>query len=203
MSSSYMRRNQQTSQGWYSHSLPSTSYLTNHMRYQGSISASPSPTSPPSKYAAGARPYSARVPDSNSRPDSGKYSYGGGIFIPKKPKQDYFVIHPDWVSESMTVQKLSLKPKERQPSMTTSRAGTWPGRRCKSAPPPKLRNPITWDMGQVEREVQSWFMNLRGSYNQNVIATQTFLYLCLHVKLHIYIYIYVALNNRDSYSNIY
>jgi hypothetical protein len=63
-------------------------------------------------------------------------AYDGGIFLPNKPKHEYFVIHPDWVSESMTIQKLSLS--ERKPTYV-SKTMTWPGRRCKSAPPAKLQ----------------------------------------------------------------
>ncbi|XP_021355865.1 uncharacterized protein LOC110451950 isoform X2 [Mizuhopecten yessoensis] len=153
MSNSFMRRNQ-TSQAWYSHSCPSTSYLNSHMmrQYQSSGSASPSSSTSSKSYSgSGASTRASYSPQlkkktessPKKRPESAKtnYSYDGGIFVPNKPKHDYFVIHPDWVSEAMSIQKLSLK--ERRP---VSRTGTWPGRRCKSAPPPKLRNPITWDV---------------------------------------------------------
>ncbi|XP_069138697.1 uncharacterized protein [Argopecten irradians] len=154
MSNSYIRRTQQTSQSWYSQSCPSTSYLNSHMmrQYQSSGSASPTSSASSKSYSgSGASTRASYSPQlkkktessPKKRPESAKtnYSYDGGIFVPNKPKHDYFVIHPDWVSEAMSIQKLSLK--ERRP---VSRTGTWPGRRCKSAPPPKLRNPITWDV---------------------------------------------------------
>ncbi|XP_033749629.1 uncharacterized protein LOC117334241 isoform X2 [Pecten maximus] len=158
MSNSYIRRNQQTSQSWYSQSCPTTSYLNSHMmrQYQSSGSASPSSSASSKSYSgsgtstrASYSPQLKKKTESSpkKRPESARtnYSYDGGIFVPNKPKHDYFVIHPDWVSEAMSIQKLSLK--ERRP---VSRTGTWPGRRCKSAPPPKLRNPITWDVAHGE-----------------------------------------------------
>ncbi|CAH1797522.1 unnamed protein product [Owenia fusiformis] len=77
----------------------------------------------------------------SQRPKSAVYEYGGGLFKPHKfKKPGYFTIHPDWVSESLSVQRLSLQ----------ERTATFPPRRCKSAPPPivKSRNPITWEFSK-------------------------------------------------------
>ncbi|KAK2164438.1 hypothetical protein LSH36_63g04043 [Paralvinella palmiformis] len=51
------------------------------------------------------------------------------------PRRQYFTIHPEWQSESGQIRKVTYQ----------ERAMTYPGRRCKSAPPPRTRNPITWD----------------------------------------------------------
>ena len=101
----------------------------------GTSSRSSSAKSSP-QHRVGCRPTSAN-PKMN-------YFYDGGLFThPKHSSHDYFVIHPDWVSESMTIQKLSLT--ERTKVLPVSKSMTWPGRRCISAPPPKYRNPITWE----------------------------------------------------------
>lgn len=140
-SASFQKRNS-TSQQWYSQSVPNTSYINNHMRLVNGHVGHQSRHSHISKVQ---RSVSAVRSDSSTcRPESANhYSYDGGIFLPNKPKHEYFVIHPDWVSESMTIQKLSLS--ERKPTYV-SKTMTWPGRRCKSAPPAKFRNPITWDV---------------------------------------------------------
>ncbi|KAK3097249.1 hypothetical protein FSP39_008057 [Pinctada imbricata] len=130
---SYLRRNKST-HAWQSHSFPSANYLSQHVRQQF-------------QQIAQARndvvPAAGKSSTSNERPSSAmNYSYDGGIFLPHKAKHDYFVIHPDWVSESMTIQKLSLKDRKKK------KTDTWPGRRCKSAPPPNERNIITWNNGE-------------------------------------------------------
>lgn len=53
----------------------------------------------------------------------------------RSPKRQYFTIHPEWVSENLSVSQMSLREKTQ----------TYPPRRCKSAPPPRSRNPITWE----------------------------------------------------------
>lgn len=80
--------------------------------------------------------YATERPSSNNR-----CIYEGGVFGSSShtAKRDFFVIHPDWVSEADTVKKLtSHERKSRQ--IVISR----PARRCRSAPPPRHRNPITW-----------------------------------------------------------
>ena len=129
----YVRRNKST-HSWQSHSFPSANYLSQHVRQQFQQAT---------HARADVIPAAGKPSSANNRPSSAMtYSYDGGIFSPKKSPQEYFVIHPDWVSESMTIQKLSLK--DRNPSKTA----TWPGRRCKSAPPPNQRNIITWNTGE-------------------------------------------------------
>ncbi|XP_052101113.1 uncharacterized protein LOC127735060 isoform X4 [Mytilus californianus] len=146
-SASFQRRNK-TSQQWYSQSVPNTSYINNHMRlYNGQgNSGHQSRHSHNSKVPRSA---STARSDTSSRPESATHfnSNDGGIFLPNRPKHDYFVIDPEWVSESLTIQKLSLS--ERKPTYAT-RTMTWPGRRCKSAPPSKCRNPITWNVVDSE-----------------------------------------------------
>lgn len=141
-SASFQKRNS-TSQQWYSQSVPNTSYLNNHTKLFNGQVGHQSRHSHSSKVPRSSS--SIRSEASSSRPESATFynSYDGGIFLPNKPKQEYFVIHPDWVSESMTIQKLSLS--ERKP-VYAAKVATWPGRRCKSAPASKLRNPITWDV---------------------------------------------------------
>ena len=53
-----------------------------------------------------------------------------------------FTVHPEWVSENLTVQRISLQ----------DRYATYPGRRCRSAPAAKgrYRNPITWEYWSPE-----------------------------------------------------
>lgn len=142
-SASFQRRNK-TSQQWYSQSVPNTSYINNHMRlYSGQVNnGHQSRHSHNSKVPRSA---STARSDTSNRPESATHfnSNDGGIFLPNRPKHDYFVIDPEWVSESLTIQKLSLS--ERKPTYAT-RAMTWPGRRCRSAPPSKCRNPITWNV---------------------------------------------------------
>ena len=48
------------------------------------------------------------------------------------------MIDPEWVSEYETIKKLSTDRKPRSKTVAVRR-------RCKSAPPPKRRNPITWE----------------------------------------------------------
>ncbi|VDH93178.1 Hypothetical predicted protein [Mytilus galloprovincialis] len=141
-SASFQRRNT-TSQQWYSQSVPNTSYINNHMRLVNGHQSRHSHNSKVPRSASSARS------DTSSRPESETHfnSNDGGIFLPNRPKHEYFVIHPEWVSESMTIQKLSLS--ERKPTYA-SKTMTWPGRRCRSAPPTKFRNPITWNVVDSE-----------------------------------------------------
>lgn len=122
----YQRRNRTT---WMSHSFPSASYLNQYAKLH-QLSQSRIESLPPAGKPTANRPQSA-------------YAYDGGVFSPTGPKNDYFVIHPEWVSEAMTIQKLNLK--RRPNTLVTSASDTWPGRRCKSAPPENRRNPITWN----------------------------------------------------------
>ncbi|XP_048732002.1 uncharacterized protein LOC125648963 isoform X3 [Ostrea edulis] len=125
--SNYLRRNKTT---WMSHSFPSASYLNQYVKLNH-LNQSRVENLPP-----------AGKPTNTNRPQSA-YAYDGGMFTPTKAKHDYFVIHPDWVSEAMTIQKLNLS--RRPNTLVMSASDTWPGRRCKSAPPQNRRNPITWD----------------------------------------------------------
>lgn len=117
--SAYYRRNLQTTYGWYG-----------------------SPGSSASLGRAGrpSRRYIERSAERQiPRPDSANYIYDGGLFTtPSSPRRDCFVIHPEWVSESSPTHVRVAREKK-------SRSGTWPGRRCRSAPPPSYRNPITWE----------------------------------------------------------
>ncbi|XP_064620138.1 uncharacterized protein LOC135483305 isoform X2 [Lineus longissimus] len=79
---------------------------------------------------------------SSSSKDKGEYKYDGGFFNHRKTRRD-FTIHPDWVSENLTVEKLNLNKRKGYPPLDC-RYATFPMRRCKSAPPPRARNPITW-----------------------------------------------------------
>ncbi|KAL4227552.1 hypothetical protein ACF0H5_012995 [Mactra antiquata] len=147
---SYLKRNS-PSHPWHSHSYPSVRPMDKFVRpphaymsasvgdrefssaLSGSSSRSSSAKSSPSH---GCRPKSSK--------NSAKYLYDGGLFAhPKNGNPEYFVIHPDWVSESMSIHKLSLS--ERTKVLPKSKSMTLPGRRCNSAPPPKYRNPITWE----------------------------------------------------------
>ena len=64
----------------------------------------------------------------------------------RSPRRQYFIIHPEWASESIVPAKwLAQQQQEQQAS-----SGTWApprtGRRCHSAPPgTRSRNPITWE----------------------------------------------------------
>ena len=150
---SFLKRNE-GSHSWYSNSYPTV----NNLKYvrvphaymsasvgerdlSSSLSSSRSSSTKSSPSHPAGRPQSAVKP---------QYNYDGGLFVhPRKGPKEEFVIHPDWVSESISIQKISLskrtsniKPVKNE-RMTKSM--TWPGRRCKSAPPSKLRNPITWE----------------------------------------------------------
>lgn len=118
----FNKRNK-TTFSWYSQSLPNAASFNTLLNACQDTSSSQSSTKSGSK--------------KQERPQSHN-PYDGGVFThPHSSKREYFVIHPDWVSEAMTIQKLSLTDRK-------VRSSTWPGRRCKSAPPPKFRNPITW-----------------------------------------------------------
>uniref|UniRef100_A0A0L8H4Z9 Uncharacterized protein n=1 Tax=Octopus bimaculoides TaxID=37653 RepID=A0A0L8H4Z9_OCTBM len=115
--SAYYRRNCQTTYGWYG--SPGSNSLGRSGR---------------SSRRTCDRFNERKLP----RPESSNYIYEGGLFsTPSSPRRDYFVIHPEWVSEGATHIRLSRDKK--------NRTGTWPGRRCRSAPPPSYRNPITWE----------------------------------------------------------
>lgn len=154
---SYMKRNEGT-HSWYSHSYPDVKATSNNMRYvrvphaymsasvgerdlSSSLSSSRSSSTKSSPSHPAGRPLTAVKP---------QYNYDGGLFThPRKGPKEDFVIHPDWVSESMSIQKLNLSKRTTsrpvQPELRMTKSMTWPGRRCKSAPPSKLRNPITWE----------------------------------------------------------
>lgn len=153
---SYLKRNN-PSHPWHSNSYPSVRPMEKFIRaphaymsasvgerdlssaLSSSSSRSSSTKSSPS-HTAGCRPKSASQKNS-------KYLNDGGLFThPKNCNPDYFVIHPDWVSESMSIQKLSLT--DRNKGIPKSKSMSWPGRRCNSAPPSKYRNPITWESVQ-------------------------------------------------------
>ena len=72
--------------------------------------------------------------DSDNRRKHVKFE-GTFFATTRSPRKQYFTIHPEWVSENLSVQKMTLQEK----------CGTYPPRRCKSAPPPRSRNPITWE----------------------------------------------------------
>ncbi|KAK3604719.1 hypothetical protein CHS0354_018959 [Potamilus streckersoni] len=143
---SFMKRNQ-PSFSWYSNSYPATSQLQQFARppSQNQMSTScildGASSSVASTVAARNTVTSERPLTAKSKSDEGTtlYNYEGGLFFEPKKHADFFVIHPDWVSEAMSIQKLTLS------NRNVTKTLTWPGRRCKSAPPPKLRNPITWD----------------------------------------------------------
>lgn len=156
---SFLKRNN-PSHPWHSHSYPSVRPMEKFVRpphaymsasvgdrelssaLSNSSSRSSSAKSSPS-HAAGCRSKSSTSKDSN-------YYYDGGLFThPKHSNPEYFVIHPDWVSESMSIQKLSLTDRTKViPKVPKSKSMTLPGRRCNSAPP-KYRNPITWENVQT------------------------------------------------------
>lgn len=137
----YQRRNQTThlwtdSSNLMSQSVPAASFLHRHF---SSASSSPRSSHDDSGKVNKARP-------------SSSYSYDGGFFVGAHSGQaEYFVIHPDWVSEAMTVKKVSLGDKKTGSSLQRSislTARVLPeGRRCLSAPP-KQRNPITMEHAQ-------------------------------------------------------
>ncbi|XP_062583289.1 uncharacterized protein LOC134245053 isoform X1 [Saccostrea cucullata] len=131
----YQRRNKTT---WMSHSFPSASFL-NHYAKLHQLSQSRVENLPP-----------AGKPTKTNRPQSA-YAYDGGMFTPTGPKNEIYVIDPEWVSEAMTIQKLNLN--RRPNTLVTSASDTWPGRRCKSAPPQNRRNPISWDIANEPEHV--------------------------------------------------
>ncbi|CAL1531839.1 unnamed protein product [Lymnaea stagnalis] len=121
-------------------SLPTGSFL--HQHVNSSLLSSPRS----SRSTASEKTSPAGKP---SRPSS-SYSYDGGFFLgAHSGHAEYFVIHPDWVSEAVSIKKLSIGSKPSTPPVSKSasfRGGNWCGRRCLSAPPAKRRNPITWDV---------------------------------------------------------
>ena len=72
-----------------------------------------------------------------------RYEYQGGLFLKSGHKARDFTIHPDWVSENIQIAKLTLKNRNAESSQDY-KYSTYPMRRCRSAPPPQYRNPITW-----------------------------------------------------------
>lgn len=130
----FQRRNRTT---WMSHSFPSASYLNQYAKLH-QLSQSRVESLPAAGKPTASRPQSA-------------HAYDGGVFSPTAPKNDYYVIHPEWVSEAMTIQKLNLK--RRPNTLVMSASDTWPGRRCKSAPPQNRSNPITWDSSNQPDQV--------------------------------------------------
>lgn len=54
----------------------------------------------------------------------------------RSPRPTFFVIHPEWGSESVSKRRMNIVER---PQLVM------PGRRCFSAPPPRSRNPITWE----------------------------------------------------------
>ena len=150
-------------------SCPNARSLEEHMRSaRAYVPRDPNPSPVIVKGRTIAQSPSSPQPP-RDRPSSA-YSYDGGLFLSASScNKDYFVIHPDWVSEAMTVQKLSLTERQgRAPARTFGPAsGRWAlggegrggggergeedevggsrrARRCRSAPPAKYRNPITW-----------------------------------------------------------
>ncbi|ESP03324.1 hypothetical protein LOTGIDRAFT_171558 [Lottia gigantea] len=131
----YEKRNQ-TTHSWYSQSF------TGNLPTVRSKSATSTPTAgimiPKKSHSTNSSPLKPHGP--GPRPDSAnqQYSYDGGVFLSRSPRHDFFIIHPEWVSEEPTIEKLSIKEKR-------AKSMSWPRRRCKSAPPAKIRNPITWE----------------------------------------------------------
>ncbi|KAI0226016.1 hypothetical protein LSAT2_023264 [Lamellibrachia satsuma] len=82
-----------------------------------------------------------------------RYQCESTCFASTSSPRKQFTIHPDWVSENLTVAKINLKERTSsvpQCDMTGSlRRSTgitgYPMRRCCSAPPSRTRNPITWE----------------------------------------------------------
>ncbi|XP_060587453.1 uncharacterized protein LOC132742966 isoform X3 [Ruditapes philippinarum] len=151
---SYLKRNN-PSHPWHSHSYPSVKPMEKFVRIPHAyMSASVGEREMSS--ALSSRSSSAKSSPSHSvcRPKSAatknsKYDYDGGLFThPKSAHPEYFIIHPDWVSESMSIQKLSLTDRTKT-LIPKSKSFTLPGRRCNSAPPSKYRNPITWESIQT------------------------------------------------------
>ncbi len=70
-----------------------------------------------------------------------KYKFRGTFFnATRSPRPQYFTIHPEWGSECLT---------QSQHITQFERYATFPPRRCRSAPPPRVRNPITWENADV------------------------------------------------------
>ncbi|XP_059171410.1 uncharacterized protein LOC131952666 [Physella acuta] len=146
-SMAYQKRNR-TTHMWtdgsqlMSQSLPSSSFL--HRQFASSASSSPR-----SSRDATSEKASPAGKSATARPSS-SYSYDGGFFVGAHSGQaEYFVIHPDWVSEAVTIKKLSIGSKSSGPPVSKSASfRNWGGRRCLSAPPAKRRNPITWDQSE-------------------------------------------------------
>lgn len=152
---SFLKRNN-PSHPWHSYSYPSVKPMEKFVRVPHAyMSASVGERELSTLSSSSSRSSSAKSSPSHSicRPKTAgsknpKYFYDGGLFThPKNSNPEYFVIHPDWVSESMTIQKLSLTDRTR--TITKSKSMTLPGRRCSSAPPSKYRNPITWESVQT------------------------------------------------------
>ena len=83
---------------------------------------------------------------------SNSYHFDGGLFnTVQSPRKQFFTIHPDWVSETLHVQKMNLTERQRSDPQNLGsgssirKSATFPYRRCRSAPPPNIRNPITWE----------------------------------------------------------
>lgn len=147
-----------------SQSLPSSSFI--HQQFASSASSSPR-----SSRDATSEKASPAGKSATSRP-SASYSYDGGFFVGAHSGQaEYFVIHPDWVSEAVTIKKLSIGSKTNGPPVSKSASfRNWGGRRCMSAPPAKRRNPITW--GQSEpidiQEKRYWFSKFISFFLTNI-----------------------------------
>ncbi|KAH3833773.1 uncharacterized protein LOC127879254 isoform X2 [Dreissena polymorpha] len=155
---SYLKRNQ-PSHPWHSHSYPSVrpmekfvrpphAYMSasvNERDLSSALSSSSSRSSSAKSSPVHKASKTASAGKASSVKNNSNYYYDGGLFThPRDSHADYFVIHPDWVSESMSIQKLSLTERKKQ-LPPKSKSMTWPGRRCNSAPPSKYRNPITWE----------------------------------------------------------
>ena len=145
----YQRRNK-TTHAWYdsghsmSQSVPTGGFLQRH--YSSSSSSTPRTSGHDSVDHSSPAGKPSRGGPSNS------YSYDGGMFLGAHVGQaEYFVIHPDWVSDAMTIKKLNVDSDKKTTSrsskdhLTRSSARSWQRRRCMSAPPAKLRNPISWE----------------------------------------------------------
>ncbi|XP_074651398.1 uncharacterized protein LOC141906100 isoform X2 [Tubulanus polymorphus] len=89
--------------------------------------------------------YSEHTTPTKMSKDGKQYHYEGGLFKPHgKAKRD-FIINPEWVSENLTIEKLKINERTRNYPIIDMRYATYPIRRCRSAPPPRHRNPITWE----------------------------------------------------------
>lgn len=151
---SFLKRNS-PSHPWHSHSYPSVKPIEKFVRPPHAYMSASVGGRELSSYAcskglnakctpqnaAGCRSKSAAL----QKP---KYFNDGGLFTHQQNSgNDCFVIHPDWVSESISIQKLSLT--DRSKNLPRSKSMTWNGRRCNSAPPPMYRNPVTWESIQT------------------------------------------------------